>query len=201
MIRNPPMRSHPNSRATQSSIGSLLRDPEPVAPNQTPRTLASVTQGQSERPQSSHIRQYDGCSIHDSGGGGGVRTSRKSVKNESSSPMTEFKHVKGRATVEPNAKGCANPIIDPDSRSNGTQVKQFGRAFESNGNIITEPPSNDGFRAAKNISAAVQRDQKARKEHGDIITGANQSLAMGSGKRRCPMADTIANRNTQELLQ
>jgi hypothetical protein len=184
------MRKHPHYGQMKSSIGSLLRDPEPSSStSSTPRgggVLASLTQGQGERPIAKRLSQYDGCSVYTpSTAGERPRTSRSAAKNATSAPNTEMTHVKGRATIDPVHKGSSNPILNPESKDAPLPVRQYGRAREHHGNIISAPPSDShAYRSSKSKQAAVAQDQKARREHGDIITGAHQSLATGSGKRR-----------------
>lgn len=184
------MRKHPHYGQMKSSIGSLLRDPEPSSSAaSTPRgggILASLTQGQGERPISKRMSQYDGCSVYSlSVEGERPRTSRSAAKNATSAASTEMMHLKGRATVDPVHKGCMNPILNPDSKDAPIPMRQYGRAHEHHGNIISAPPNDsNAYRSSKSKQAAVAHEQKTRREHGDIITGAHQSLAMGSGKRR-----------------
>lgn len=92
----PPSFCSPLPPMTNSHDGAtwlLLRILNPPS-SQTPRgaSLASVTQGQGERPQTSRMSQFDGCSVFSSGDR--PRTSRSALKNAASGPNSEFTHVK-----------------------------------------------------------------------------------------------------------
>lgn len=57
------------------------------------------------------------------------------------------------------------------------------------------------FSRCLDVTCVLMRSSFCPQAHGDIITGANQTMAIGSGKRRSAMADSLSNRSTLGLLQ
>mmetsp|Transcript_35057 Transcript_35057/g.54779 ORF Transcript_35057/g.54779 Transcript_35057/m.54779 type:complete len:268 (-) Transcript_35057:130-933(-) len=191
-----------NARGQSSTIGDLLKDPS--TPKKTPQrpstahtpSRRNVLTGMSEREDPGGLRKFHGCSVY---GEAERKTAMSNRKNYVSTPDSEYKHVKGKQSVNSVPIGSINPLTQPNSVSADlTHKKYLGRMSDHHGNIIREPPAEErNLKPTKNREAGHRVKQKF--DHGDIINGKNQTLTMSSGKGRACEFST-KNRSTVDLL-
>ncbi|EKX37909.1 hypothetical protein GUITHDRAFT_154822, partial [Guillardia theta CCMP2712] len=189
------------------NVKNLLRDPDQssVADSEssTPRKkcfgssgMRDVFNGESEKQSAeSHakLRNITGCNLHDID----LKNTFQNRKNVSSGPEQEYTYKKNRGDAPRWYQGSPNTILDPDSRTASSQRKTFGKKYETSGDIIRDPPQE----AERKSRKQADRGRTQLVDHGDIISGRDQTVIHSSGKRQTGASSAAAHKSTLSLLK
>eukprot|EP00960_Hanusia_phi_P071066 767461-Hanusia_phi.AAC.6 len=174
--------------------------------------MRNVFNGESEKESpASHakLRNITGCNLHDSD----LKNTFQNRKNVSSGPEQEYTYKKNRADAPTWYQGSSNTILDPDSRLANSQRRSFvkkvslgsGRdgpvtlcdQYETSGDIIRDPPQEMERKGRKQ----ADRGRTQLVDHGDIISGRDQTVMHSSGRRQTGASSTGAQKSTLNLLK
>ena len=167
--------------------------------------MTNVISGHSERSvlggragDHGSLRKLEGCNVIGTEGAGAYTGRKNQLSTMADTDQTP---KRGKAGVSVRHSMSSNPILTPDKGSSKPSKRASARNMhEGHGNIIIDPPEPTPAPRVRAGNPYGPHLQQTRRDHGDIISGRDQQIMIGTGRRRTEFGRAIADHGTLGML-